>query len=732
MRNKPLFILALTIGQILFWSVQCSADDGAVHLKAAHIEYDYEEKIVSASDEVVITYKDITISAIRAFIAIDENQLEADGSIEVKRGEETYYGDHLSYDFKKERGYIEPLNLEIRDSEIDGIVIGYGKQAEIQGDNSKIYMGSMTTCELVHPHYRLTATEMEYFPNDRIIFRHTLYYEGSVPILYWPYLCISLKEEDNNFLTPIIGHDETMGWFLTLGYRYYLNSKLNGIAYFDWMSILGRRYRIEQSFDLGERDQLRAEFAWLDNKQTDNNELSTTLQYNKYFGKDWNLVLDYKWAQETKDETIDGWSVPSEDLINNIYFQGELKKTSGNPYIRMNYSDTASSRYYAIAPSINWQPFKGATLNISGSLSNVKYKTSEDDDDLDTYGLTLLYNQVFSDHFSFNLNHQYTSYGRTVTDILNYTGPNWKLGWFRQTQLSSDITYKLGLSQDGYKWGITLNSTSLPIYESKENGFRIRTGWYLKERLYWNDYQKNDGEGYIFSDQLAANASIQAEKDLTDNFKANFSLGWTETTSYYVDERQFPGLTETFNRGLGTTYGLRYHNEEINLDADFNGGYNIQSGLWEQQNLSTSWEPNDISSFRFNLSYTPDPEYMTTSLALTYKPNNNTYIGVDYSYTSSTWSNGIGSLNVQTDIVRPIGDLWTIELHSRYDFFDRYINYARANITYDWHCRKIIFGYDATREQFVLQMVIKAFPSHPIGLSNQEDFFWDWYNEVSQ
>ncbi|HEX2954200.1 MAG TPA: LptA/OstA family protein, partial [Bacillota bacterium] len=454
MQNKLLLILGLSITLLLSWPMICLAEDGLVHLKAEHVEYNYDGEIVSATDQVVITYKDLTISAERAFIAINDNQLEADGNIEIQRGEERYYGDHLSYDLKTEQGFLEPVNIEVNGEDIKGTIFGQGKQGEIHGENSKVYYGSLTTCDLENPHYHLTAKEIDYYPNDRLIFHHAFYYEGKVPILYWPYLCISLKDKDNNFLTPVVGHDQTMGWFLILGYRYYFNENWKGIAYFDWMSILGRRYRFQQDYHWGERDSLTTEVAWLDNKVTGNNELSSTLKYDTYFGKDWNFVLDAKWAQETDYQTVNGWSVPTHDLINDIYIQGEIKKESGNPYLRVNYSDTESSRYFTLAPSISWQPFRGGTLNLYGNWSNVTYKTTEEDEDLKTYGLTLLYDQSISDHLKLSLNHQFTSNGRSVTDLLTFTGPQWDLGWFPQTQFTSDLTYKSIPEQDGYKWGL--------------------------------------------------------------------------------------------------------------------------------------------------------------------------------------------------------------------------------------------------------------------------------------
>lgn len=701
----------------------CRAEDRQVHLKAEHIAYDYEKKIVTADGKVLINYRDLKVTASHVVIAVDEDQLEADGDILVERGDEQYRGDHLSYDLKADKGILQPLNMELKTADMKEPLYGHGEQVKIEGDNNIIYRGTFTTCDLEDPHYHFSAGELDYFPGDRLVFYNAVYYEGHVPLMYWPYLYISLKDDDSNFLMPVVGQDGTMGWFLILGYKFYFSDRWKGIAYFDWMSILGRRYRFQQTYELGGKDKLTTEFALLDNKVTDNNEMSYTLQLDKYLAQDWDLTVDYKWLQTT----LYDHDLPTSNLADNFYFMTVLKKTSGNPYLRFIFNDTQDSRYLSLEPRISWKPFKNGTLSISGTWSDVVAKTLNAQND--SYSLNLGYNQKLTDHLNLNLNHQFSSYGKSATDILAFKSSNWDWGWFAHTQFTSDITYKLNqfsYSQTGYKWGSTLQATSAPIFENKNKDFTINMGWSLKGQLYYDDYNMNDSEGFVFGRQLAADASVNANKTFSKTLSGYAGFKWTQVTADNIEN--FSGLTETITPGLSTAYGLTYNNIEHRFNASYRGAYNLSNNLWEPQTVTASWYPNQESSMQFNLNYNPIYDDLSTGLSLSYRPDKDTYIRADYNYSLQYTD----TFYIQADIKRTFAQLWTAELHTQYNVFNQYVNTASISISYDWHCRTIKFSYDVTRDQYLLEMIFDAFPTAPIGLSNQQDFFWNWYNEVSK
>jgi lipopolysaccharide assembly outer membrane protein LptD (OstA) len=47
--------------------------------------------------------------------------------------------------------------------------------------------GYVTTCDSDVPHYRLSAKEIQFFMNEKIVARHVILYLGNVPVLYVPY-----------------------------------------------------------------------------------------------------------------------------------------------------------------------------------------------------------------------------------------------------------------------------------------------------------------------------------------------------------------------------------------------------------------------------------------------------------------------------------------------------------------------------------------------------------------
>lgn len=113
----------------------------------------------------------------------------------------------------------------------------------------KVIPASVSGCDLKEPHYYFDARRMTIKPGEYIKLYNVIFKElgGELPLLYWPYLYISLKRENSNFI-PSIGYHQRRGWFIKTKYFYNTPYDLPGNFYLDDYSISGAAGGVKQYF----------------------------------------------------------------------------------------------------------------------------------------------------------------------------------------------------------------------------------------------------------------------------------------------------------------------------------------------------------------------------------------------------------------------------------------------------------------------------------------------------
>jgi len=94
--------------------------------------------------------------------------------------------------------------------------------------------GDISGCDEEVPHYMFRAQKVNIYPGEYIEAFHVVFRElkGKLPLFYWPYLYISLKQEEQQFV-PRFGYSEKRGWFIKTTYYYSLQHFLPTEIYLD-------------------------------------------------------------------------------------------------------------------------------------------------------------------------------------------------------------------------------------------------------------------------------------------------------------------------------------------------------------------------------------------------------------------------------------------------------------------------------------------------------------------
>lgn len=134
-------------------------------------------------------------------------------------------------------------------ADIITVVMAEGTEKKYTGiEKINTEESKFTGCNLDKPHYYFEAKEVIIYPDDHLIAKHVILRElnGKLPLFYWPYLYISLKEKDQH-LIPQFGYSKSRGWFIKTTY-YYNYKSLPGESYLDYYTKSGYAGGFKQHF----------------------------------------------------------------------------------------------------------------------------------------------------------------------------------------------------------------------------------------------------------------------------------------------------------------------------------------------------------------------------------------------------------------------------------------------------------------------------------------------------
>lgn len=223
-----------------------------VTLRASTFQYDRTTKILVAAGDVVVTYQDVTIKADRLRANLETNDVRAEGRVTIEVGRYQARGSALDYNLTTRQGRIEQAATEYKGPYVLGTVYVRAEIVEgTLGGPTFGRSGVCTTCEGPSPVVYLTAGELRFYPNERIVGRRVGVWIGGRHIVTWPYFIIYLREQRASRLLPVVGYSQTEGYFLKTFYSYAINPDHYGYLRLDLMERLGIGYGLEHTYRVG-------------------------------------------------------------------------------------------------------------------------------------------------------------------------------------------------------------------------------------------------------------------------------------------------------------------------------------------------------------------------------------------------------------------------------------------------------------------------------------------------
>lgn len=223
----------------------------------------------------IVIYRDVVLAVLTADRItgnLKTRQFEADGHVRIQRGEETYVGPHIRYNF-----VTGEMDSDVfRGGQEPAFMSGHGMHGVIAGSTNQTYTATnafMTADDVDNPAIRLRATRIIVVPNKRLTAENATLYFGDVPVCYFPYYTRNLGPDANNFnFTP--GYQSGFGPFLLTGYRWYLNRELDGLLRMDYRERRGFAGGPDTYFHLGQWGEGSFQYYYADDHEPGTNALN--------------------------------------------------------------------------------------------------------------------------------------------------------------------------------------------------------------------------------------------------------------------------------------------------------------------------------------------------------------------------------------------------------------------------------------------------------------------------
>lgn len=241
MRFRSLWTLWAVVALALV-PLAAAQEEVPVRVRARYLRVDRARQVAVARGDVVVTYQDLVLRADEVTLHLEELELVASGNVVLEEAGQRLAARHLTYNLRTgfgsldgaETRYVSPRLRDPLHLRADKLVGNINQRMEAR-------LCQVTTCDLDDPRVpvKLEAEEAELVPQDRLVLRRASLYLFGRRVLTLPYFVVFLREPRQQRVVPVVGWNETEGWFVKTSTTYWLSEEHYGFLYLDWMERIG-------------------------------------------------------------------------------------------------------------------------------------------------------------------------------------------------------------------------------------------------------------------------------------------------------------------------------------------------------------------------------------------------------------------------------------------------------------------------------------------------------------
>ena len=193
----------------------------------------YEGGIYYAEDNVVVTYGGDVLMADQVHFNPGTKEATAKGNVRLYMMDQIYRGDLLTYNFRTKKILSEHFRF------LDGKMMVEGESMNSpELGHYDIGNGIYSTDNRETPGWKVKATSLSLYPEDKTIIENSVGYFGDVPFFYFPYLAEYQRDLAGSVsISP--GSVTRLGIYALGAYRFAVTDKLKGEIDVDYYSRRG-------------------------------------------------------------------------------------------------------------------------------------------------------------------------------------------------------------------------------------------------------------------------------------------------------------------------------------------------------------------------------------------------------------------------------------------------------------------------------------------------------------
>lgn len=202
----------------LLSSIPIAAEEIPVNIKAEKLKYIEGTGIIEASGSVEARLKEVTIHS--DFLRMDSasNIATAEGNVLMITADYRARSEHIIYDAGSGVSTYSDFQTWLTPSKIKGSLYLSAKDLDDLGKKMLGNSGVLTTCEDDIAHFFVTASKVEYYPEDKVIGYNVFIFVGEMPAFWMPVMFYDLsKKRKQNW---VFGHNEVEGDYLKSSWGY--------------------------------------------------------------------------------------------------------------------------------------------------------------------------------------------------------------------------------------------------------------------------------------------------------------------------------------------------------------------------------------------------------------------------------------------------------------------------------------------------------------------------------
>lgn len=694
-KQMPLIIWTLCAILLIFLPATATGEENQAGVRIVATEsgsYDWESQIFVARGDVVITSEDLILQADLLTMDLSTGEAWMQGNVRLIQAEQELRGEVLFYNFETGLGSFDKARTEVVLSEDAGTIFLAGESIGIDGEKYTVSKATFTTCDQEESHFHLATKELEYYPDDKVIIRGVTYYEGKIPLFYWPYLVIPLDWDDreSSFTLPVLGYSEIEGYYMKNTFNYYVNARSYGNLYLDIFTRLGVGVGARHFY---ETENLGKGSLYLYGIPTSENPvLKSSFSHSLTKGS---------WGLATTTGYENWWAKQEFSTDNRLKLT--LPRITGETWFKYVNNPAATIRERRDV-GLTWS--QNLTdhwrLNLRGSL--IEQTKAQEEIRLISYLAETIYRRG---------KHTLTLAAQQQhnPDLLEGQSPPWR-SVQRIPELKWDVS-DLGLKGLPLQTQVILGRYGeRPSTVTMNRAFGQLT---LGQRS-WRpiagttiSYQGHLG-GALYDDgqrQVWTYGRVGLTQKLADNLQ--FSPTYTRRDVWGATPFRFDRQSPLQTLDLA----LSYSTTPLRLLA--RTSYNFLNRQFSSLTFQAYWRPNQA----WNLSATASYDLNNRSLAVVvptveYKQDQfELQAGVRYQPKNQLLE------RIDARVTFPIGDTWQVSYDSIYEPPKQAFTKGTIKVTKDLHCRELSASYDHVGKRIALQLTINAFPTLPIGWDSE-------------